>query len=76
MKTVQATEAKNNFGKLLEDAIAGPVLIQKNGRDAAVLVSKADFDRNFTSASRSERVRAFHEESMQRYGEVYRTLAK
>ena len=38
MKTMQATDAKNRFGELLEDAISEPVLIQKNGRDVAVVV--------------------------------------
>ena len=33
LKVMQATDAKNRFGELLEDAISEPVLIQKNGRD-------------------------------------------
>lgn len=76
MKTMQATEAKNNFGKLLEDAISGPVVVQKNGRDMVVVVSKADFDRNFKSGSKLDRIRKFHEESIQQYEEVYKALAK
>lgn len=76
MKTVQATEAKNNFGKLLEDAILEPVIVQKNGRDMVVVVSKADFDRNFKSGNKLDRIRKFHEESIQQYEEVYKALAK
>jgi len=76
MKTMQATEARNNFGKLLEDAISGPMVVQKNGRDMVVVVSKADFDRNFKSGSKLDRIRKFHEESIQQYEEVYKALAK
>ncbi|MEE9314564.1 MAG: type II toxin-antitoxin system Phd/YefM family antitoxin [Rhizobiaceae bacterium] len=48
MKTFQkmkATHAKNRFGELLDNAQAGPVMIEKNGRDVAVLLSKAEYDR-------------------------------
>ncbi len=76
MKTIQATEAKNNFGKLLEDAMVEPVVIQKNGRDAAVLVSKAYFDSHQGNPDRKELIRKLHQESMERYGDVYRALAK
>lgn len=46
MKQLQATEAKNAFGKLLEDAIVEPVMIQKNGRDFAVVLSLEEFKRH------------------------------
>ena len=49
MKTMQATDAKNRFGELLEDAISEPVLIQKNGRDVAVVMSKAEFDQRYAT---------------------------
>ncbi len=76
MKTVQATEAKNNFGKLLEDALVEPVAIQKNGRDVAVVVSKAYFDAHKSNPDRKDLIRKLHQESMERYGDVYRALAK
>jgi prevent-host-death family protein len=76
MKTVQATEAKNNFGKLLEDALVEPVTIQKNGRDIAVLVSKAQFDANYRKQDKKDDIRRILEESIERYGDVYRALAK
>jgi antitoxin Phd len=43
--SVTATEAKNEFGRLFETAIAGrPVVITKHGTAKAVLMSKAGFD--------------------------------
>lgn len=38
MKTVTATEAKNNFGELMSLAEAGPVSITRNGRVVATLL--------------------------------------
>ena len=43
MKTVAAKEAKNRFGRLIDDAQRGPVTIEKNGRPFAVVQSYADF---------------------------------
>ncbi|MEX2469047.1 MAG: type II toxin-antitoxin system Phd/YefM family antitoxin [Pseudohongiellaceae bacterium] len=76
MKTMQATDAKNRFGELLEDSATQPVLIQKNGRDVAVVLSKAEYDRHFKTASRKELVRQYHEESIARFGPLYEELAK
>jgi len=76
MKTMQATEAKNRFGELLEDAISEPVLIQKNGRDVAVLMSKAEYDLHHQAAAKKELVLRYHEESIERYGTLYEALAK
>lgn len=76
MKTIQATDAKNRFGELLEDAISEPVIIQKNGRDVAVLMSKAEFDLNYHVRSRKELVERYHEESIERFGPLYEALAK
>jgi prevent-host-death family protein len=76
MKTMQATEAKNRFGELLEDAISEPVIIQKNGRDVAVLMSKAEFDLHYCTVSKKELVARYHEESMERFGALYEALAK
>jgi antitoxin Phd len=43
--SVTATQAKNEFGRLFETAIAGrPVVITKHGTAKAVLMSKAGFD--------------------------------
>jgi prevent-host-death family protein len=76
MKYMQATDAKNRFGELLEDAISEPVVIQKNGRDVAVLVSKAEFDKHFSSRPNKELVQRYHEESIERFGSLYEALAK
>ena len=43
MKTVAAKEAKNRFGRLIDDAQRGPVTIEKNGRPFAVVQSYEDF---------------------------------
>ncbi|PIQ92395.1 MAG: prevent-host-death protein [Parcubacteria group bacterium CG11_big_fil_rev_8_21_14_0_20_39_22] len=39
-----AKEAKNNFGRLLDDARESPVSIEKHGRRVAVVVSSKDYD--------------------------------
>src|SRR5437868_6215996 len=45
MKHVSSTEIKNRFGQYLESAIAEPVVIEKAGREVAVLLSFAEYDR-------------------------------
>lgn len=44
MKTYTATEAKNKFGQLLDDAQRGPVRIEKHGRSSSYIVSEADYE--------------------------------
>jgi prevent-host-death family protein len=39
METIAAADAKTNFGALLDKAQRGPVMISKNGRAVAVLMS-------------------------------------
>jgi prevent-host-death family protein len=39
MKTIASTEAKSNFGTLLDTAQREPVTIEKKGRPVAVMVS-------------------------------------
>lgn len=56
MKTVPATEAKNRFGAILDDAQREPVVIQRQERDIAVVLSMADYER-----LRSGNARAFLE---------------
>ena len=43
--TLTASEAKNRFGRLLDSAQCEPVMIEKNGRPFAVLLSRHDYDR-------------------------------
>lgn len=73
---MQATDAKNRFGELLEEAISEPVLIQKNGRDVAVVMSKAEFDHRYATQSGRELVQRYHEESIERFGPLYEALSK
>ena len=76
MKTMQATDAKNRFGEMLDDAASEPVLIQKNGRDVAVVMSRAEYDLHFRTAAKKELVQQYHEESIERFGKLYKALAK
>lgn len=45
MKTLTASEAKNRFGMLLDWARQEPVLIEKQGRQVAVMVSVEEYQR-------------------------------
>jgi prevent-host-death family protein len=45
MKTLGASEAKNNFGELLDLARRQPVQITKKGRNVVVVVSIEEFER-------------------------------
>ncbi|MEZ5801615.1 MAG: type II toxin-antitoxin system Phd/YefM family antitoxin [Nitratireductor sp.] len=76
MRHFTATEAKNRFGELLDEAMTEPVVIVKNGRDIAVLISKSEFDRRNTGSGKREMVRKYHEESMVEFEELYQELAK
>lgn len=43
--TMSASEAKNNFGDLIESARSNPVKIERNGRPVVVVISAEEFDR-------------------------------
>jgi prevent-host-death family protein len=45
MKTVTATEAKNRLGAILDDAQREPVVIRRQDRDIAVVLSMAEYER-------------------------------
>ena len=45
MKTVSATEAKQNFAAMIDAAQREPVRIRRHDRDLAVLVSAEEYDR-------------------------------
>lgn len=45
MKTVAATEAKNRLGAILDDAQREPVIIRRQDRDIAVVLSMAEYER-------------------------------
>lgn len=54
MKTVAATEAKNRLGAILDEAQREPIVIRRQHRDIAVVLSMAEFER-----LRTPNVRAF-----------------
>ena len=56
MKKVTATDAKNRLGALIDDAQREPVVIQRQERDVAVILSMAQFEQ-----MRSGNIRAFLE---------------
>ena len=45
MKTVAATEAKNRLGAILDDAQREPIVIRRQDRDIAVVLSMNDYER-------------------------------
>ena len=45
MKSVDVREAKNSFGRLLDDVRAEPVAIEKHGRAVAVVLSMEEYSR-------------------------------
>jgi prevent-host-death family protein len=45
MKYVAATEAKNRLGAILDDAQREPVVIRRQDRDVAVVLSMEQFER-------------------------------
>ena len=54
MKSVAATEAKNRLGAILDEAQREPIVIRRQDRDIAVVLSMVDYER-----LRSGNVRAF-----------------
>ena len=44
LQTFAASEAKNNFGKLIDAAQRRPVAIQRRGRSVAFVISPADME--------------------------------
>jgi prevent-host-death family protein len=45
MKRVPATEAKNRLGAILDDAQREPIVIRRQDRDIAVVLSMTDYER-------------------------------
>ena len=76
MKSINATQAKNQFGRLLDDAQLEPIAIQKNGRDVAVMISMAEYESRVKHGSAQDLVQKYHEESIERYSDLYTELAK
>ncbi|KKB11488.1 hypothetical protein VE25_12340 [Devosia geojensis] len=79
MSTITATDAKNKFGQVLEEAQREPVRIQKNGRDVAVLLSAAEYERLQRAGAQpriNPRIDALHQRSVAKWDKVYKALAK
>lgn len=79
MSTITATDAKNKFGQVLDEAQHAPVHVQKNGRDVAVVISAAEYARLSAAnadAKVSPRVQQLLAESMVQRRTVYEALAK
>jgi prevent-host-death family protein len=45
MKTVAATEVQNRLGAILDEAQREPIVIRRQDRDIAVVLSMADYER-------------------------------
>jgi len=45
MTTVKATYAKQNFGTCIAEAVKHPVVIEKSGRPAVVIISYEEYQR-------------------------------
>lgn len=78
MKSFSASDAKNRFGQLIDMAQAGPVRVQRQGRDVAIVMSPEEF-RRLAEAARGKvnpAVERLHAESARRWASVYEALAK
>lgn len=78
MKTMTASDAKNKFGQLLEMAQAGPVRIQKQGRDVGIMLSPQEFKRLAAASQSGDNplIEKLYAESVRRWSKVYEALAK
>ena len=45
MKIMSAKDAKNAFGRLIDTAIAEPVMVEKHGRGVVVVMSVEEYER-------------------------------
>ena len=79
MARVNATDAKNRFGQLLEMAKVEPVHVQKNGRDVGVVISPEQYER-LLELSSAPKVRPAIDDllakSIERRRSLYQALAR
>jgi prevent-host-death family protein len=45
MTQISATEVKQRFGQVMEEAKRGPVIVQTHGRDSAVILDIEEYER-------------------------------
>ena len=78
MKILSASNAKNRFGEMIDMAQSGPVRVQRQGRDVAVVLSPEEFRRLSEAAGGqvSPAVRKLHADSARRWANVYKALAQ
>ena len=76
MKHFSATDAKNKFGEMMDELSRGPVGIQKNGRDFAVILSADEFKKLTDPTTMDSTIQTSLERSMSRWNNVYEALAK
>ena len=78
MRDYETSEAQARFDELLDAASREPVSIRRDGREMAVIVSSAHYARLAAQSGNgpSERVKALHARSAERYAAVYEALAK
>lgn len=79
MTRITTTDAKNKFGQVLDLAQAEPVHVQKHGRDIAVIVSAAEYQRLLSASAAPKvgpRVQQLLMQSMARRKSVYEALAR
>lgn len=79
MSVFSATDPDINLGELLDLAQQEPVHVQKNGRDVAVVLSAAEYQRLVEASARlgvNPRLEALHRESVAEWDAVYKALAK
>lgn len=65
---MSASEARQNFAALLENAQHGPVKVERRGEVQAVMLSAAEYERLLESVDEAEDARAF-DEAMAEEGE-------
>jgi len=75
MKAMFASDAKNQFGRLLDDAAKGPVLIRKHGRDIAVVISPEEFKKLTNGRAIKADFQNSLERSLKNWDGVYQALA-
>lgn len=51
MKRISARDAKNGFGRLIDTALAEPVLVEKHGRGVVIVLSVEEYKRLTESKS-------------------------
>lgn len=79
MTVVNATDAKNRFGEMLDLSQVEPVIIRKNGRDVSILISIEQYrqmEAQRAGPKVNPLVAKLHAESVKRWRRVYEALAK